>query len=75
MGFRKKLMGKEVGQAATYNKAQDPNTLTASQVCPRTAAMRVSLGDPNADNIKTSGIEIRGSGAATKGRMARGPMA
>jgi hypothetical protein len=37
--------------------------------------MRVSLGDPNAENIKTSGIEVRGSGAATKGRMARGPMA
>jgi hypothetical protein len=37
--------------------------------------MRVSLGNPNADDIKTTGIEVRGSGAATKGRMARGPMA
>jgi len=25
--------------------------------------------------IKTSGIETRGNGAATKGRIARGPMA
>lgn len=28
-----------------------------------------------ADPIKTSGIKIRGTGAATKGTMARGPMA
>ena len=95
MGFSKKMMGKEVGQASTYapphnmkgkgmtvnelegsrNKAKDPNTMTASEVSPRTAAMRVSLGNPNANDIKTSGIEVRGSGAATKGRMARGPMA
>ena len=26
-------------------------------------------------NVKTSGIKIRGTGAATKGVMARGPMA
>jgi hypothetical protein len=26
-------------------------------------------------NMKTSGIKIRGTGAATKGLMARGPMA
>jgi hypothetical protein len=95
MGFSKKIMGKEVGDAATYapphtmkgkgmtinqleksrNKDKDPNTMSAAEVTPRTAAMRVSLGNPNADDIKTSGIEVRGSGAATKGRMARGPMA
>jgi len=27
------------------------------------------------DEVKTSGIKIRGTGAATKGTMARGPMA
>jgi hypothetical protein len=27
------------------------------------------------DEVKTSGIKIRGTGAATKGVMARGPMA
>jgi hypothetical protein len=27
------------------------------------------------DGVKTSGIKIRGTGAATKGTMARGPMA
>ena len=95
MGFSKKMMGKEVGQAATYaaphnmkgkgltvnelegsrNKIVDPNTLSAKSINTYTPALRVSLGDPGADNIKTSGIEVRGSGAATKGRMARGPMA
>lgn len=91
MGFSKKVMGKEVGDASVYapphtmkgqkldmnakRKAVDPNTLSADKVGPRTAAMRVSLGNPNADDVKTSGIEVRGSGAATKGRMARGPMA
>ena len=33
----------------------------------------VSLGTN--DEVKTSGIKIRGTGAATKGVMARGPMA
>jgi len=37
-------------------------------------AMRVSIGN-NTRGPKTDGIEVRGSGAATKGRMARGPMA
>jgi hypothetical protein len=54
---------------------KDPNTLSAKQVSPRTTAMRVSAGDPAADDVKTSGIKIRGTGAATKGLMARGPMA
>lgn len=29
----------------------------------------------NTKNTKTDGIEMRGAGAATKGRMSRGPMA
>lgn len=33
----------------------------------------VSMG--RNDGVKTSGIKIRGTGAATKGTMARGPMA
>ena len=112
MGFSKKMMGKEVGNAAFYAKphhnpiksgrpvpygekmvtarvggqqpstteiykvgeGKDPNTLYAKQIGPRTSAVRVSAGDPAADDVKTSGIEVRGSGAATKGRMARGPM-
>ncbi len=30
---------------------------------------------PDGNGVKTSGIKIRGTGAATKGLMARGPMA
>ena len=33
----------------------------------------IGVGKPPA--VKTSGIKIRGTGAATKGTMARGPMA
>jgi hypothetical protein len=36
---------------------------------------RVSAGDPGREDTKTTGIKIRGTGAATKGVMARGPMA
>jgi hypothetical protein len=86
--FSKKMMGKEVGSASVYaaphtmdgkplkaTKMTDPNTLSGKQISPRTPAMRVSGGDPAADDVKTSGIKIRGTGAATKGLMARGPMA
>jgi hypothetical protein len=86
--FSKKMMGKEVGSASVYaaphtmdgkplkaTKKTDPNTMSAKQVSPRTTAMRVSAGDPGADDVKTTGIKIRGTGAATKGLMARGPMA
>jgi hypothetical protein len=87
--FSKKLMGKEVGQASVYAKPhtmdgkpgtgakvmQDPNTLAANKMTRYTATPRVSDGDPGADNVKTSGIKVRGTGCATKGLMARGPMA
>jgi len=86
--FSKKMMGKEVGSASVYaephtmdGKAgagmkvmQDPNTLSAKQISPRTVAARVSAGDPAADDVKTSGIKMRGTGCATKGVMSRGPM-
>jgi hypothetical protein len=67
------MAGKTV--KAELTKVKDPNTRSAKQVSPRTDAMRVSAGDPGADDVKTSGIKIRGTGAATKGLMARGPMA
>jgi hypothetical protein len=38
-------------------------------------AKRVSAGNPARDDVKKTGIKIRGTGAATKGVMARGPMA
>ena len=88
--YSNKVMGKEVGSASVYaephtmtgkkmsNKetkvAKDPNSLSASEVSPRTVAMRVSAGNPAADDVKTDGIKIRGTGAATKGVMSRGPM-
>jgi hypothetical protein len=85
--FSQKVMGKEVGQAAVYAKPHsmsggpmvtkkmvDPNTLAANKMTRKTATPRVSAGDPAADNVKTDGIKIRGTGAATKGVMARGPM-
>ena len=39
--------------------------------------MKMSLGNYNngESTTKTSGIKVRGTGAATKGLMARGPMA
>ena len=52
-----------------------PNTLSAREVTPSTGAMRVSMGNPARDDVKTTGFETRGNGAATKGRIARGPMA
>jgi len=87
--FSKKMMGKEVGQASVYAKPhtmdgkagtgakvmQDPNNLAANKMTRKTATPRVSDGDPGANGVKTSGIKIRGTGAATKGLMARGPMA
>lgn len=87
--FSKKVMGKEVGDAKVYAKPHtmdgkvmkptkqvDPNTLSANKMKPGgQATMRVSAGDPGRDDVKTTGIKMRGAGAATKGVMARGPMA
>jgi hypothetical protein len=53
---------------------KDPNTLRADEVNPSTVAMTVSIGN-KVRGPKTDGIETRGNGAATKGRIARGPMA
>jgi hypothetical protein len=88
--FSKKVMGKEIGDAKVYaephtmdgktmksNKSRvvDPNTLVATSVNPATPAMRVSAGNPDSQNVKTTGMKMRGTGAATKGVMSRGPMA
>lgn len=53
---------------------RDPNTLSAKEMTGKTPVMRVSAGDPGRQDVKTTGIKIRGTGAATKGLMARGPM-
>lgn len=85
--FSKKMMGKEVGDAKVYAK---PHTMTGKEVKASTNpgkepnrskldTLDVSVGaeSKSAGNepIKTSGIKVRGTGAATKGLMARGPMA
>ena len=83
--FSKKMMGKEVGDASVY---AEPHTMTGGKVdlcngydAEPTAANRVnmSVGNITRDGYnpeaKTSGIKVRGTGAATKGLMARGPMA
>ena len=86
--FSKKMGGKEVGDASVYaephhmdGKGMTINELDQSRGGKRYSVlddMRVSVGAVNRDGtteIKTSGIETRGNGAATKGRIARGPMA
>ena len=58
------------------SRKPDPNTLKATDMKPGgQPAPRVSAGDPDRDDVKTTGIKIRGTGAAIKGTMARGPMA
>jgi hypothetical protein len=79
--FSKKVMGKEVGQAATYAA---PHSMSGGPVTDGRANMsKMDTLNPSvgalskaAGNIgtKTTGIKIRGTGAATKGVMARGPM-
>lgn len=85
--FSKKMMGKEVGSASVYakphnmagkavaassNPGKEPNRSKADTVDMSVGAISKSAGD---EPIKTTGIKIRGTGAATKGLMARGPMA
>jgi len=82
--FSKKMMGKEVGDASVY---APPHTMTGKPVKVATnlrpnrsdaATVDMSVAGINrrsAPEAKTTGIVTRGNGAATKGRIARGPMA
>lgn len=82
--YSHKQGGKEVGQAAVY---AEPHTMDGKKVTAAPAKgesgakcmdnMNISVGNLSKGNYKetkTSGIKIRGTGAATKGTMARGPM-
>jgi hypothetical protein len=83
--FSDKRMGKEVGQASVY---ATPHTMSGAKVTVNSASrvhtgaecmneMNMSVAGVSKGNYaptKTSGIKIRGTGAATKGVMARGPM-
>lgn len=85
--FSDKRMGKEVGNAAVYaqphtmkgkavgiepNPGKMPNRSKADTVNMSVGNISKAAGD---EQVKTTGIKIRGTGAATKGLMARGPMA
>ena len=82
--FSKKIMGKEVGNAAVY---APPHTMTGKSVKASSNpgpdysdanTVNMSVGNINRrpfPEAKTTGIVTRGNGAATKGRIARGPMA
>jgi hypothetical protein len=85
--FSQKMMGKEVGSAAVYakphtmdgkevrianNPGKEPNRSKLDTYNLSVGAVSKSAGEQPA---KTSGIKIRGTGCATKGVMARGPMA
>lgn len=56
---------------ASENPGKEPNRSSANTV--NMAVGNIYRNDAPA--AKTSGIKIRGTGAATKGTMARGPMA
>jgi hypothetical protein len=84
--YSMKVKGKEIGPAEVY---AEPHTMSGKKISAATALMdktgaqcmremNISAGTISKGNYpetKTSGIKIRGTGAATKGTMARGPMA
>lgn len=83
--YSMKKGGKEVGPASVY---AEPHTMTGKKVKAETNpgkgpnhsnldTLNMSVGNisKSEPGVKTSGIKIRGTGAATKGLMARGPMA
>jgi hypothetical protein len=84
--FSKKMMGKEVGDAKVYAK---PHTMSGKEVKASSnpgsgpdhsdaSTVNMSVGNISrrpAPAAKTTGIKMRGAGAATKGFMSRGPMA
>ena len=84
--YSMKKGGKEVGPASTY---AEPHTMQGKKVKAETNpgkgpdhskldTVNMTVGNiskSDAPAVKTSGIKIRGTGAATKGTMARGPMA
>jgi hypothetical protein len=84
--FSKKVMGKEVGSAAVY---AEPHTMLGKKVTTAKSAVTKPGNGVDQVNMSVGGytkkndqpinkhgeMKIRGTGAATKGVMARGPMA
>ena len=82
--YSHKVKGKEIGPASVY---AEPHTMTgkkitAKNVMPQESesayvnSMRVSVGNISKETApkKNPVTKIRGTGAATKGTLARGPM-
>jgi hypothetical protein len=82
--FSKKVMGKEVGQADVYAephtmdgkaiKAMPSKGASGAKVINEMNPSVAGLSKGNYKETKTTGIKMRGAGAATKGIMCRGPM-
>jgi hypothetical protein len=79
--------GKEVGQASVYAKphtmdgkamkisstpGKEPSSSKLDTIDASVGNISKSAGN---EQVKTTGIKMRGTGAATKGVMSRGPMA
>lgn len=80
--FSMKKQGKEVGQASVYaGRAKEGMKPSMEPEYDRTNVMtklNISVGGISKGNYlpeEKDGIKIRGTGAATKGVKARGPMA
>lgn len=69
------MRGGKINPQNAVSGSVDPNTLSAKDMRCGMPAPRVSSGDPGRDDVKTTGIVVRGGKAQTKGKMARGPMA
>ena len=81
--YSMKKGGKEVGQASTYAEPHTMKGKKGTDMKPEKSGKQVIdelnpsagfVSKGNTKPVKTSGIKIRGTGAATKGVMARGPM-
>ena len=83
--FSMKKGGKEVGPASTYAAphTMDGKDMTSAKDCvtkPGNGIDQLEMSVSGSfkkqkDEVKTSGVKQRGSGAATKGYTSRGPMA
>ena len=60
---------------ADITYSTDPNSVTMKDTTRNMGGRRVSVSNPGREDVKSDGIKIRGTGAATKGVKARGPMA
>ncbi len=82
--YSMKRNGKEVGPASVYAPPHTMSGKAVTAVLPEESnkeylrKANVNVANTRSQDyppVKTSGIKIRGTGAATKGVMARGPMA